>query len=69
MESDDIRKLWSTKAYSVDAPHYVLLAKNLWKIKYLEIEKRYGDAVSGILKVNGSPLKENYWLRDVSWGP
>ena len=29
-------------------------------IKYLEIEKRYGHAVSGILKANGSPLKENY---------
>ena len=36
------------------------------KIKYLEIEKRYGHAVSGILKLNGSPLKENYWLRDIS---
>ena len=30
------------------------------KIKYLEIEKRYGHAISGILKAKGSPLKENY---------
>ena len=30
------------------------------KIKYLEIKKRYGHAVSGILKVYGSPLKKNY---------